>query len=133
MLAHNRIALKIFLVLFLEIVFILPLSFLAGLLALAQLRAGLSNTLISVTTTTFLLMFSTYFAMLSLSRQFVLEDINPVSRWLATITLVWGFLSTLLHYSLLATIFNIIIYPALQYCISYLFLKHKFNKIDITT
>lgn len=124
----NKFSLKICSIYLLEIAFTLLLSFFAGVLVLIQLRIGLPHPVVTATTTIFVLMFSTYLAIFSLSRTFVLEDIHRVPQWLAIMTVGWGILFTALNHSFSVALVNIVIYPAVQYVITYIYLKAKFKR-----
>jgi len=118
---------KILLIVLLQIVFTLVLSFFAGLLVLLQIKAGYSQALITVTTTAFISAFSTYFAMLLISAKFIISDVKLVPLWLAIIALGWGLATTATNWSFFNSFINIAVSPILQYLVSYLFLRNKFK------
>jgi hypothetical protein len=119
--------LNVLLIVLLEIVFTLVLSFFAGVFALLQVTLGVSQTLITLTTTTFISVFSTYLAMFVLRKRFVIKDVKLVPLWLALVALGWGIISAVSGGSISESYVNIAVEPAIQYLVAYLFLRSRFN------
>jgi len=126
----NKIGLKVFLTIIIQLLIAFPLYILGGILLYQFISI---NPIVEIIVAIIFFLISLYLALLILGKKFIPQDINDFSRGMGIIYLAFGisilvmsFLTKSLY--ILDIIIQLVLYPLLGYLLIRLVLQRKFNK-----
>jgi len=125
---ENKVGLKVFLLIVIQIIVAIPLYLLVFITVNAVTNGALLNLpVLQAIIATILFIASLYIALLIRSNKFVFEDIKPVSQMNAMVNAVFGLLGLLAGHDF-TKFYIFIAYTIFGYLVPKWFLENKFKK-----